>query len=150
MKILDGAPSTERWTQEHAASPLQRSQNSIRRLCPDEKAATLLGKTIGPEAAFQMREKVTVDSRGMITKVQARHLSSRNFTDIAGAITSPLTHRPQPADELIRTPKEVLLALTLAVSESALDAAVKIPLIENLKASWLGNQSSKEITQNAY
>lgn len=146
MKILDGVSSAEVWPQELPPSPLQRSQNGIRRLCPDEKAATLLGKTISPETAFRMREMVTVDSRGMITKVHAKHLSSRNFTDIAGAITSPLTHRPQPADELIRTPKEVLLALTLAVAESALDAAVKTPIIENLKASWLGNESSKEIT----
>ncbi|AZE86408.1 hypothetical protein C4J98_5043 [Pseudomonas orientalis] len=147
MKILEGVSSAELWPLDQTPSPLQRSQNSIRRLCPDEKAATLVGKTISPETAFQMRERVTVDSRGMITKVHAKHLSSRNFTAIAGAITSPLTHRPQPADELIRTPKEVLLALTLAVAESALDAAVKTLVIENMKASWLGNKSSKEITQ---
>ncbi|WP_300628805.1 hypothetical protein [Pseudomonas sp.] len=148
MKPLDGALSASLRAQDHAPSAFQRSQNSIRRLCPDEKASTLLGKTISPETAFQMKDRVTVDSRGMITKVQARHLSSKNFTDITHAITPPLTHRPQPAHELIRTPKEVLLALTLAVAESALDASVKAPVIEKLKVSWLDNKSSKDITQN--
>jgi hypothetical protein len=148
MKISDGVPPAEFRAQDYAPSAPQRSENSTRRLRPDEMANTLLGKTISPETAFRMREMVTVDSRGMITKVQPRHLSNSNFTDISNSITAPLTQRPQPAQELIRTPKEVLLALTLAIAESELNTSIKTPIIERLKVSWLDNRSSRDITQN--
>lgn len=112
-----------------------------------EERVDLVGMTIRPDVAEKFIGKVTFSGTGQIKSIAKNSLEQSDYALLAGHKIAPLCDTPQPSEDPVRTPGEVMINIAAMLRRSRASLENSASLEEIVQKAWLDGALSRESLQ---